>query len=383
MHKQVKHFWKLALGLLFIYILFLLVTNLSLFPFFLSPDKNIPLPVEDTNYPSLPTNDSLLPISSPSSPSSTSTTPLFNMTLPSATSYLSCAESSTTQKIYCFGGFLDPLNTFSIISEFDSRSSTDKVISVEMPHPADYLSCTKSSITHTLYCFGGRDKDVFYSEIFEYRPLQNVLLNKTTMPLGRAHFSCTESSATHKIYCFGGSSDKLYDEILMYDPLINSVKIMRSRLPTPRYQVSCANSALTQKIYCFGGAENDAKGHARRIDLVLEYDPVTDIAKTTRARLPTPRRLLSCVEQSTTHNIYCFGGDDAQGGFYDDIIRYDPLSDSLAIVAHLPENRTGMSCAEDSPSSLYCFGGINQNGIILDSIFKFTPSKGLFKRFPS
>ncbi|GEM_PF-6923088 len=385
MNTRFKSFWKLVLGLLFLYLLFLFFTNFFLFFSLLTPKQIEPLPPEEISLPPLPASQEPLPVndsildSSPAAPllKSTNITHLQNATLPNPTAYFSCIESSAPYKIYCFGGYLGPTTTFRTISEYDLQRKSDRILNIEMPYVVDYLSCVDSSITHNVYCFGGRDGSTFHPDIVMYNPRQQIVTKKTDMPSGRAHFSCTESSATHKIYCFGGGgSGSLLDEILAYDPLLNSVKIMKTRLPTPRYQVSCADSSLTKKIYCFGGAENSVTGQAQRIDKIIAYDPTTDTFSTMQARLPTPRRLLSCLEDPSSHEIYCFGGDDAEKIFYDDILRYDPATDSIEVVSHLPSPRTGLSCAKDSQSSsFYCFGGIDKNGLLLDDIFSYTPKK--------
>lgn len=94
------------------------------------------------------------------------------------------------------------------------------------------------------------------------------------------------------------------------------------------------------------------------MDEIVAYNPKAHTITVLDVQLPSPRRVLGCAENSQTHNIYCFGGDDAHGTIFENILEFDPSTESLIIVNHLPKVLTGLSCAEHSQThDIYCFGG--------------------------
>ncbi|MEK6861855.1 MAG: hypothetical protein AABY07_07865, partial [Nanoarchaeota archaeon] len=67
------------------------------------------------------------------------------------------------------------------------------------------------------------------------------------------------------------------------------------------------------------------------------------------ATLPSPRRALSCMENSADGKIYCFGGESTTGNQINQIVEYDSFSDNISIKnTLLPTGRSLLSCAENS-----------------------------------
>lgn len=194
---------------------------------------------------------------------------------------------------------------------------------------------------------------------------ENQPNKKAILPTDTYGLSCAENSATHKIYCFGGSYEedgfphpttKGIEEIREYDPAIDSLSIKKATLPLKWSGeaggingLSCVENSATNKIYCFGGY-GQAGVSGRQI---LEYDPTLDILSTKGAILPEMIRY-SCVESSATHKIYCFG--DANS-----IVEYDPATDIMSIkeIVFSFGEILGLSCVENSGNSkIYCFGDL-------------------------
>jgi len=258
--------------------------------------------------------------------------------LPTIRDGLSCVESSATQKIYCLGGYWQ---------EFE---------------------CTQME---EWGCVAGTVYPHYIDDILEFDPgTGNITTRPVQLPpsAARTEFSCVEDSSTQTIYCFGGSdSSGRKDQIFSYDPATDTVTIQSATLPSPRSSLSCVQDSSTGKIYCFGGFSESGT------DEILEYDPATDTLTIQEARLPAAVNRLSCREDSSSHKIYCFGGQERNSGYIKNIYEYDPAADTLVeMEAEFPWGRYGLSCVEDTSShKFYCFGG-SRNVVYFDEIVEYT-----------
>lgn len=93
-----------------------------------------------------------------------------------------------------------------------------------------------------------------------------------------------------------------------------------------------------------------------------------DVLKTVSAIYPSLIQSGSCVENSTTHLIYCFGGVDevnTNQAATDRVVVYNPALDQVrTLTTVLPTILQNVSCAEDSLSNkIYCFGGYWQDAV--------------------
>lgn len=90
--------------------------------------------------------------------------------------------------------------------------------------------------------------------------------------------------------------------------------------------------------------------------------------------LPTPRNAVSAVSAGDV--VYMFGGwQDSQGGFGDQVVRFDPVANTVGVVGHLPSGRIWTS-AVWTGSVTYVFGGATNWGVHSDQILRFDPATG-------
>jgi len=276
--------------------------------------------------------------------------------LPTARYGLSCAEDSSTNKIYCFGGYTYSGSVYeSTVSEYDPVADSMTTQSAVTPVGLAWHSCAEDSSTNKIYCFGGTNAGGSLSRIFEYNPATDTVTNMTaTVPTARYGLSCAEDSSTNKIYCFGGIGSATYDQIFEYNPATDTVTNMTATLSTPRYYLSCAENSQTNNISCFGG---HYASNTTAITQIAEYDPTLDVIGP-KSNLPSGRWGLSCEEDSASNNIYCFAGVDATT-YRTNIWRYNTSTNTVADTGYnVPSARAYHSCVEDSSTKkIYCFGG--------------------------
>jgi len=333
---------------------------------------------------------------------------------PSRITDLSCAEDPALDLIHCFGGQIQSVAYVSEIYSYDPVGDQLTVMPETLPTGRYGLSCVHSSATQTTFCSGGSRNVVSIDEIIEFTPSSSgapvcpdrdgdyyfdaacggsdcdddtslcgrfcypgkiedcdgydndcngsideglacdvIPVASATLPWEASRLTCTATS-DRNVFCFGGGDDE--DEITEYDPAADVIVTKNETLPHGRFGIACATDTSTDRIYCFGGGTSATS--------VVEYNPVTDAFTTTTASLPSARNRLACVENSTTHRIYCLGGMISQAVVFDDILEYDPSTDTLTTMSEvLPEARSDLACAEDSSThKIYCFGGYRWSG---------------------
>ena len=175
------------------------------------------------------------------------------------------------------------------ILEYDPTADTIATKNSLMPKNAAELSCAYSSATSNIYCFGGLQADNPLDQIFEYNPITDtVRLNTAKLPTARATLSCTEHPMNEKIYCLGGQQGIKIDasittlkELLEYEPITNTLSTRLLTLPSAMAGFSCVGVLSTDKIYCFGGMTAKKSPGTEldltETDLIFEYYRGSDL----------------------------------------------------------------------------------------------------------
>lgn len=188
-------------------------------------------------------------------------------------------------------------------------------------------------------------------------PFNPVKIKNTVLSIPKSELSCVEHLPSSRIYCFGGKSlPPGSKEIIEYDSTNDRVVVKNAVLATIRHGPSCVSYLPTQKIYCFGGDDGSAGGFFQDI---LEYDVLSDRLITKNAVLPSGRSGLACTKSTIVNKIYCFGGViDNMGRALQEIVEYDPANDRTVVKnAVLPVPVGYLSCTEYSATNkIYCMG---------------------------
>jgi len=292
-------------------------------------------------------------------------------TLPTGRRSMGCATAPATGKIYCLGGWDSGPGYLDEILEYDPGSDTLVTKTATLPSGLMRTGCAADPLSGNIYCFGGRwQGGGFSDDIIEYNPdTDTVAVMTATLPSGMESVACVASPTTGRIYCLGGGTGMwAVDTILEYEPATDNLETMTATLPSRRYGMGVATSPLTGKIYCFGGQEEGAGA----LDEIVEYDPGTDTLVTMTATLPSSRYGMTCAADPASGRIYCFAGR-TEIDYLDEIVEYDPDSDTIiTTTATLPSARARAgSAASAITGKIYYFGGLDPD--YLDEILEYAP----------
>ena len=275
-------------------------------------------------------------------------------------------------KIYAIGGTITG-NGFgspgSATGEvYDPSTNTWSPID-SMPTPRESLSL--SAVNGKIYAIGG---DSFFggpgelSTVEEYDPATDTWSPKTSMASARTGLS--SNVVNGKIYAIGGlkhSTGEAVDDVEEYDPITDT---WSPKAPMPTARAWFSSSVFDGKIYVFGGVNS-----ASQLKSVQVYDPVTD---TWDFKNDMPDILSSMTACTANDFIYLFGGLIIGIGTQSDVWKYNPISDTWAMVSQLP-----LAMALSSPNSpqldgeIYIIGGcftwINGNPQPTSTVWGYTP----------
>ena len=148
------------------------------------------------------------------------------------------------------------------------------------------------------------------------------------------------------------------------------VNTLEATLPSARSSTSAA-TAPNGKIYVFGG---EGRNNVFFND-IIEFDPVTQSVTTLEATFPSTRYYTSAAT-APNGKIYVFGGQKNNSGSnftLNDIIEFDPVAQTVTTLeATLPSARYHTSAATAPNGKIYVFGGEGANSDFND-IIEFDP----------
>lgn len=97
-----------------------------------------------------------------------------------------------------------------------------------------------------------------------------------------------------------------------------------------------ATDWVSGRIYCFGGHE----AVLGNTDQILQYDPASDTLVVQSAILPSPRDYCVADANPSSGRIYCFGGND-RSGYLDEIVELDPAAPPRAAAMQIGDAGDG------------------------------------------
>lgn len=247
--------------------------------------------------------------------------------------------------------------------------ATDEAVTIPLKLPTGREATSAVFLDGSAYVIGGRDNGQRLSAILKFTPDGagggSLAPFTVTLPTGREYTAAGTDGES--IFVFGGTDGSLLDEIVRIDPSTQERQVMTARLPTPRMLMSTASYGPS--IYLFGGYDG------ARLDSILRYDPAADAIHEVGA-LPSARADTSAVYAAPY--AYVFGGRTTADGRINEIVRYDPASETAMVVDWtFPSERESTSAVStgDDGEVLVVFGGRN-SGHRLDEIVEIEPSAG-------
>ena len=246
-----------------------------------------------------------------------------------------CATIAVNGKIYIFGG-----NTTNILKTVLEYDPVTDIWTAKADMPTARTCAEAVAINGKIYVIGGAST-VALSNVEVFDPITNIWTTKVNMPTARTQF--TLAVVRDKIYACGGCGGfgtNFFNAVEMYDPDTNNW-IVKASMPTAR---AAHGAMVNDMIYVIGGTSRWTSNSAVPLNVVEQYNPITDIW-TTMANMPTAR----FYEGVTVLNniIYAIGG--CTGGTLGD--DYVKTVEAFMPPVVIPINLT--ATAGDSQITLY------------------------------
>lgn len=253
------------------------------------------------------------------------------------------------------------------IVRYDPVSDQATTIGTKLPSVREATSAV--FLEGSAYIIGGRNTGDRLSQIVKFAPDGNgggsISILSAKLPTGR-EFTAAGTDGTH-IFVFGGTDGTYLNTIVRIDPVSNEVKTMDAKLPTGLIHMSAASAG--RFIYLFGGSDGTAQ------DEIFRYDTKEDQLDNF-GTLPSARFDTSAVFASPF--AYLFGGRDVSGDRLNDILRYDPLTQTTTELDwsfRTERESTSAVATGDDGAPAVVFGGRN-GGHRLDEIVEVSLDAG-------
>jgi len=265
-------------------------------------------------------------------------------------------------KMYVFFGLAPGWKPIGMVYEYDPAS--DKWAKKKpMPLLSHHVAFTE--YRGKIYAFGGFVYPssgpaawVPIDNAWEYDPATDSWKALAPMPTKRG--SPVAVVAGDKIYVIGGATLPSGSKetavhparphisvatVEEYDPATNAWRA-RTSMPTPRNHATAG--AVNGKIYVVGGRTGTAfiSSGSSNIDVVEEYDPISDTWGSARARMPSARSAMASGVYEG--RIYVTGGEgqDAQRMYtFRALEAYDPAGNTWTVLPSMPVSRHGLAGA--------------------------------------
>jgi hypothetical protein len=270
------------------------------------------------------------------------------------------------QFAYIFGGW-DDTHASGVIVKFDPKTKSASALLDNLPSPrsdtaAIYANGSVYNVNNVYYIFGGDSGSGYYDaskEIVRFFPSDAWWDIPATLP-GRMDIPAIWDGKA--AYLFGGKTSfesipsSFSDEIVKFTPL-TQIAVLQAKLPHVRADSSAVWDG--KDAYIFGGWYVDELNQARYLDDIVRFNPDTNETVTMNAKLPSGRAFTSAVWDG--RYAYVFGGQselaNGTGIDLDEIVRYDPSTDTVQVLPVKLPFGTEASMAVWTGSEIYIFGG--------------------------
>jgi len=251
--------------------------------------------------------------------------------IPNQRSYVEC--TSWNDKIYCIGGVASPGNPNN--EEYDTQTNTWSTKAwLAVDNRSGHGVATANN---KIYVIGGSEGGVTKADVFEYDPLNNTWVTKTSLPNPLRSFSI--AVANEKIYVMGGfQGASIKSETFEFNPLTNQ---WITKAPMPSYSArTAANAAsVNNKIYVIGDLSTS------------EFDPMTNIWS--QKAHPSIARTSPAV-CSAHGKIYAIAGNATGAGLKANE-EYDPVKNSWTTKLQYPGEGGDLLISANVGNKIYIF----------------------------
>lgn len=154
-----------------------------------------------------------------------------------------------------------------------------------------------------------------------------------TLPTSLSGAEAVRVPGSGRVYIFGGITSSGYtDSIHVLEPSTGTVQALSVALPQPRAFLAGVWHEASQRVLLFGGTDG---GSGSSTDQIVAFDPVTESIEVAAESLPTPLFGLDAVASSIDQRIYLFGGEVPSTGRSDAIIAVGMRDDGTLMLQTL------------------------------------------------
>lgn len=243
-----------------------------------------------------------------------------NLTMPDERRSMAAVKDGS--QLLLFGGKGDHRPPVDEVLHIDVVDGTVEVDDRSLPLPLERSAAV--SVGNDVYLFGGISTDGKTDAIIRYPTEGGPVEVVQRLPAPRSEAAAVRHGSS--VYVFGGAgpSDAPTDTIFRYDLTEDEVEVLDTTLPEPRGGARAL--MLGGDAFVFGGV-TELPGE--KTDRILRFDPTSQTVWTMDARLPTPRHLTEVAAHGNA--AFVFGGNDEAGHSTDEIVKYVPSRDTVAL----------------------------------------------------